>query len=128
MLRMKVRWPAIVVVVLVIAFIAYKTRVHRIATTPDLTPRIVLVADLSEADSSDRCADIIRSVRAARSRGIRVAELGPESNSELLSQYHVLTVPTVLILDDAGQATSRFEGESQTTVASIRTELAMLTR
>ena len=125
---MKVRWPAIVVAALVAAFIAYKTRVHRIATTPDGTPRIVLVADLSEADSADPCADIIRSVRAARARGIRMAELGPSSKSELLSQYHVLTVPTVLILDDAGQVTFRFEGESQTTVTSVRTELAKLTR
>jgi hypothetical protein len=117
---MKVKWAAIVVVALAIAVIAYKTRTHRSVASPQEIPRVLLVADLSEADSGDPCADIIRSVQAARARGVHVAELNPNSKSEIMSCYHVMTVSTVLILDDAGQVKSRFEGEDKTTVAAIR--------
>ena len=69
---------------------------------------MLLVADLSEADSADACAEIIHSVRAARERGVQVQELSPDSKSEMLRRYRVLTIPTVLILDRSGQVVLAF--------------------
>ena len=126
---MKVKWPAIAVMLIGMAIVGYKAGTRRaIVARPDGVPRVVLVADLREADSADACAEIIRSVREARDRGIRVAELSPDAKSEMLRRYHVLTVPTVLILDHSGQVTSRFEGEDQQTVDAVRTQLANLTK
>ena len=125
---MKVNWPGILAVALVaIAITAYKVHVKRetVVAGPAL-PRVLLVADLSEADSADACAEIIHSVRAARERGVPVQELNPDSKSEMLHRYRVLTVPTVLILDRSGQVVLRFEGEDRETVAAIRAQLVKL--
>ena len=125
---MKVKWSGIVAVMLVVVGItAYKihTKHAPVASENDL-PRVLLVADLSEADSADACADIIRSVRAAHERGIQVQELSPDSKSEMLRRYHVLTIPTVLIIDRSGQVVSRFEGEDRQTVTAVREQLAQL--
>lgn len=125
---MKVKWSGILVVALVVvAIIAYKahTRSAR-ATEENGRPSVVLVADLSEADSADACAEIIHSVRAARERGVQVLELRPDSKSEMVRRYHVLTAPTVLILDDSGVVLKRFEGEDRQTVEAVRTQLAKL--
>lgn len=113
----------------VTAIVGYRasTRPAVVVTSARL-PRILLVADLSEADSADTCADIIRSVTAARDRGLKVQELNSDSKSELLRRYRVLTIPTVLILDDNGQVVSRFEGEDQSTVVALRTQLAQLSK
>ena len=60
-------------------------------------PRVLLVAELSEADATgDSCAEIIHLVRSARDRSIAVQELEPDSKSDLLTRCHVLTIPTVL--------------------------------
>ncbi len=127
---MKVNWIGLVLVLLVAgAIIGYKT--HRPATRNEAgkaaLPRVLLVADLSEADAAgDACAEIIHLVRAARDRGIAVRELEPASKSDLLARFHVLTVPTVLILDRGGQVVSRFEGEGRGTVAALRAGLQQL--
>ena len=55
-----------------------------------------------------------------------VAELPPDSSSNLLRRYRVLTVPTVLLLDKTGKEIGRFEGEDATTVKAVRTRLAAL--
>lgn len=125
---MKVNWPGILAVALVaIAITAYKVHVkHETVVGVAGLPRVLLVADLSEADSADACAEIIHSVRAARERGVPVQELSPDSKSEMLHRYRVLTVPTVLILDRSGQVVSRFEGEDRQTVVAVRTQLAQL--
>ena len=125
---MKVNWSGISVVALVVIVItAYKihTKHATIAGAKGL-PRVLLVADLSEADSADACAEIIHSVRAARERGVLVQELSPDSKSEMLNRYRVLTIPTVLILDRSGQVVLRFEGEDRQTVVAVRTQLAQL--
>lgn len=120
---------AIVVLLVAIGIIAYKVSTKRaVVATPAGLPRIVLVADLSEADSADACAEIIRSVRAARDRGVSVEEVNADSKSELLHRYRILTIPTVLILDDSGRVASRFEGEDQPTVLAVRNQLSKLTR
>ena len=125
---MKVNWVGIAAVALVVIAIT----VHKVHTKRSLIagaeglPRVLLVADLSEADSADACAEIIQSVRAARERGIQVQELGPDSKSELLRRYRVLTIPTVLILDHSGKVVSRFEGEDRQTVANLQAGLNQL--
>ena len=125
---MRVKWPGIVGVVLVLVSItAYKVHTkHATVAGADGLPRVLLVADLSEADSEDACAEIIHSVRAARQRGFQVQELSPDSKSETLRRYRILTIPTVLILDRGGQVVSRFEGEDPQTVTAVRTQLAQL--
>lgn len=125
---MKVKWSGIVAVALVvIAITAYKVHTKRVTVGEAKgPPRVLLVADLSEADSADACAEIIQSVRAARERGVPVQELSPESKSEMLRRYRVLTIPTVLILDRGGQVVLRFEGEDRQTVTAVRTQLAQL--
>ena len=96
------------------------------ASVADL-PRVLLVAELSEADATgDSCAEIIHLVRSARDRGIAVQELEPDSKSDLLTRYHVLTIPTVLIMGGDGKIVSRFEGEGRDTVRALRAGLEQL--
>lgn len=127
---MKVKWIGLVAVALVAGLIiAYKQRAPQgtAATDAHRLPRVLLVADLSEADSGgDPCAEIIRSVRAARARGVAVQELNHDSQSDLIRRYRVLTVPTVLILDSSGEVVSRLEGEGREAVAAVRTQLEQL--
>jgi hypothetical protein len=128
---MRVRWLGVgLVAVLVVCTLLLKSRTRHNATSETVNgnPAVVLVADLREADDPhDRCAEIIRAVREASKRGIRVAELPPDSNSDLLRRYHVLTVPTVLLLDASGKEIGRFEGEDSTTVKAVQTRLSALT-
>lgn len=125
---MKVNWSGILAVaVVVIAITGYKVHTKRATIAGgEGFPTVILVADLSEADSADACAEIIHSVRAARERGVQVQELSPDSKSEVLQRYRVLTIPTVLILDQGGQVVLRFEGEDRQTVTAVRTKLAQL--
>jgi hypothetical protein len=127
---MKAKWIGLTAVLLVAgAIIGYKAHV---AAEPQASgssglPRVLLVADMSEADAAgDACAEIIHLVRAARARGIAVQELEPGSKSDLLARYHVLTVPTVLILGRNGQVASRYEGEGRDTVNAMRAGLEQL--
>lgn len=124
---MKVNWSGIIAVaIVVVAIAAYKVHFKNRTLTGDSVPRVLLVADLSEADTADSCAEIIHSVRAARGRGVQVQELSPDSKSEMLLRYRILTIPTVLILDRSGQVVSRFEGEERQTVTAVQTQLAQL--
>lgn len=129
---MKVRWPGLILVAfLVVCILLLKSRTRQSApsATANGTPAVLLVADLREAnDMNDRCAEIIQTVRETSRRGVRVAELSPESKSDLLRRYHVLTVPTVLLLDETGKEIGRFEGEDAATLKAIKTRLATLSR
>ena len=53
-------------------------------------------------------------------------EIAPNSNSDLLRRYHVLNVPTVLLLDKTGKEITRFEGEDAATVKAVQNRLAAL--
>ncbi len=110
------------------AIIAYKTLALPEAQAANVPqPRVVLLAEPSEADSAgDSCAEIIHLVRSARDRGIAVQELAPDSRSDLLARYHLLVVPTVLILDQNGLEVSRYEGEGRNTVKAVRAGLERL--
>lgn len=124
------KWIGLVAVTLIaVTIVAYKARVSPKAPAAgaDALPRVLLVADLREADSEDdACAEIIRSVRAAGARGVAVQELNLDSKSDLLRRYRVLTLPTVLILDPNGEVVSRFEGEERETVTAVQTQLEKL--
>jgi len=127
---MRVRWLGVGLVgVLVVCTLVLKNRTQHkpAAANVNGTPAVVLVADLREADDPhDRCADIIRAVREASKRGVHVAELTPDSKSDLLKNHHILTFPTVLLLDASGKEVERFEGEDIATVSAIQTRLAAL--
>lgn len=128
---MKRKWIGLAAVLVIAgAIIGYKAYVSpkSVATeTKAGFPRVLLVAELSEADATgDPCAEIIHLVRSARDRGIAVQELGPDSKSDLLTRCHVLTIPTVLIMDGNGQVVSRFEGEGRDTVKAVRARLEQL--
>lgn len=116
----------IIVVVLAAGLVVFKQRTLSKGTNQEVNtlPAILLVADLREADSTnDTCAQIIQVVREARSRGVRVAELMPNSDSALLKNHRVVVAPTVLVLDRDGRELNRFEGESIATLEAIRTRL-----
>ena len=127
---MKVKYFGLTAVVLIaFAIIGYKT--HSVAATQTAqspsTPRVLLVANLGEAnETGDACATIIRLVRAAGNRGVAVKELDANSNSPLLARYHVLVIPTVLILDQKGKVAYRLEGEGGNVVRKLRKKLAQL--
>lgn len=124
---MRVNWLGILAVVAVAtAITVYKVHTKNETLAVASPARVLLVSDLSEADSADACAEIIHSVRAARKRGVPVQELSADSKSEMLSRYRILTIPTVLILDRGGQVVLRFEGEDRQTVTAIRTQLEQL--
>jgi hypothetical protein len=127
---MKVRWPGVILVALLVLgtlFLKSRMRQHAAPATATGIPSVILVADPSEAnDSDDGCAVMFRAVRQAAKRGVAVAEVAPHSNSELLHRYHVLTEPTVLLLDKAGNEIARYEGEDAATVKAVQNRLATL--
>ncbi len=107
--------------------IGVKTHIRRSFDNESSSPSVILVADLREADSpNDTCARIIQAVREARNKGVRVAELMPNSDSSLLKKHTVVVAPTVLILGKEGQELNRFEGESLATLDAIRAALNQL--
>lgn len=121
----------IAVFTLVIIMVIIKARP---AKTPNSSqsssgkPQVVLVATPAEAVSVTRCGEIVQAVRTAAQHGVRVQELTPDSKSELIAQYHVLQTPTVLVFDEKGEVTSRFEGEAPETLSAIQTEMGRITR
>jgi hypothetical protein len=74
----------------------------------------------------DGCAVMVRAVRQAAKRGVAVAEVAPNSNSDLLRRYHVLSVPTALLLDKTSKEITRFEGEDVATVKAVQNRVAAL--
>jgi hypothetical protein len=139
---MKKEWLGVVAVVAAAAAVViYKEAKRSATTTPaatpsaelstpsaSATPSIVLVADLSEAESEDPCAEVIRLVRAAAARGVLVREIPSGQESPLLRQYRITVEPTVLLLDTGGRVLARHEGESPETIAAIRSSLEKLSR
>ena len=118
-----------VVLAAVAAIVAYKAAGWRnqpgLAASPR-GPGVVLVADAREADSDCGCGEIIRRVRAAKARGVSVAELAPDDGA--VRRYGVTVAPTVVFLGSAGEVVSKQEGEAQETVAAVSAELDRLER
>lgn len=126
------RWIALIVVfVAAAAVVAYKrSTVRHVPVSTGVAhqkPSVLLVADLSEAEERCACGEIIRAVRAAQRSGVPTQELTPDSNSELMRRYRILTAPTVVFLDATGQEVARYEGEDEKTVEAIRSHLKRIT-
>ena len=130
LLPMKKRSSLYMLLILALAagLIVFKKRVTPPRSDKEsAAPAVVLVADLKEAASpNDTCARIIQAVREARSRGIYVTELMPNSDSVLLRNHRVVVAPTVLVLDKDGRELNRYEGESIATLEAVRTRLNQL--
>ena len=92
------------------------------ASTSPGAPRVLLFANLGEAEDDCGCGHIIRTVRSAQKRGVPTRE----NDEELSKKYRVTTEPTVLILDTNGAEQQRFEGESKNTIQTLKTEIAKL--
>ena len=77
---MSVRWLGLALVALLAAGILLIK--HRswpvVGYSAASAPRVILVADLSEAGGEDACAKIIEAVQVARSRKVRAMVLGSE--------------------------------------------------
>ena len=131
---MKAKWIGIIVVLgIVTGIVVVKVRsVSQTVNSPSSSaansaaPQVLLVAKPGEAASVARCGQIVREVRAAAQRGVAVREIAPDSKSELLARYHVLTTPTVLLLEANGSVKARYEGEAPETLDSIRSEMQRL--
>jgi hypothetical protein len=119
-------WLGIGVLTLLVGgIVAYKALVRSGATPAHTapTPRVLLFADLREADDECPCGAIIRAVRASAARGIATRE-----NDEALARAHRVTVePTVLFVDPSGREISRYEGESAESLQRLRAALDKLT-
>lgn len=120
------RWIGIALVAAaVVAIIIIKstgeTSATRVSGSPD-APRVLLFADLKEAEDSCGCGQIIRTVRSAQKRGIPTRE----NDEQLSKKYRVTTEPTVLIVGADGNEEYRFEGESKDTIQKLKAEIAKL--
>lgn len=112
-----------------IAVVAYKAVSRRSESGIPASaggPAVVLVADVREADSDCGCGEIIRRVRAAKARGVSVAELAPDDGT--VRRYGVTVAPTVVFLGAAGEVVSRREGEDPETIAAVSADLDRLER
>lgn len=125
---MKAKWIGLIAVAAIaVVIVASRARIGRESPIAAATPRVLLVADLSEADEEgDACAQIIQAVRAVRKRGVSVQEFNPDSKSPLIARYRVLTIPTVLVLDEKGEVVSRYEGEDRQILTALRSGLEQL--
>jgi len=90
-------------------------------------PRVLLFADPREADEVGGCGAIFRLVRSVGTEGIPVLEINPRASTELVRRHRVVVEPTVIVLDDSGAETVRFEGEDSTTIEAIGSALKHLT-
>ncbi len=124
---MKPRHVAVIAIFAVAGVIVGYKHLHNTPAQSTLNaaiaPRVVLVADLSEAEEKCACGEIIRAVRAAQQKGVETQEFTADSKSEVLKQYRILTAPTVLFLDAKGKEIARYEGEDEKAVEEIRSQL-----
>ena len=132
---MKRNWlAALALAVAAAGIIAYKesARVRSVAyadapkQAPTKTSKatVLLFADLGEAAAACGCGQIIRLVRAAAARGVPTQELPPgDKSGPMFERFKVMVTPTVLVLDQSGATAARFEGESKSTIESLRAQL-----
>ncbi len=103
--------------------VATKSDDRAVAATPIAgSPRVLLFADLGEADEDCGCGKIIRAVRGLAAKGVATRE----NDDELGRRYKVTTNPTVVVLDREGHEQTRYEGESKDTIAKLSADLDKL--
>lgn len=95
-----------------------------VVVSPRDAPRVLIYADLREADSPCTCGELIRAVRAARARGVPVQEIGSGDPGPAVQAHRLLVSPTVLFLAPNGTEQYRFEGEGEDALAGTRRLLA----
>jgi len=78
---MKHRWLAALLVFASAGALIVWREWHRPSAAAE-TPRVVLFADLGEADEDEGCGAIIRGVREAAARGVAVQEIDARRSSE----------------------------------------------
>ncbi|MHC4506778.1 MAG: hypothetical protein ACYTFI_26105 [Planctomycetota bacterium] len=88
--------------------------------------RVILFADPRQADVVCGCGEIFALVRKVGAEGVSVLEVDPRAGSELTQTHRVVVEPTVIVLDESGEETARFEGEDSTTIAAIGSALEQL--
>ena len=126
---MRTNWPAVAAVgALALGLIAYKSTRAPLpnsgsSSTSTAAPVVVLFADLTEAEDSCGCGEIIRAVRAAAAKGVSTRELAPGADPGLEKRYAVRVSPTVLFIKADGTVRARHEGEDADTVAAIVQDL-----
>ena len=132
---MKGNWLVVLAVVgLVTGIVIYKqvsepdVRLGAAATSAAEAPRVLLFADPHEADEIGGCGDIFRLVRKVGTEGVPVLEIDPRGSAQLARKHRVVVEPTVIVLDDGGAETARFEGEDSRTIEAILLALERLTR
>jgi hypothetical protein len=125
----KTNWLGVAAVgVIALGLIAYKSTRAPLpnsasGSTSTAAPVVVLIADPAEAESSCGCGEIIRSVRAAATKGVSTREVAPGADPGLEKRYLVKVSPTVLFLESDGSLRARHEGEDADTLAAIRQDL-----
>ncbi len=122
------KWPlAVAILIAAIGLVVFKQvskpKADELPSLNSPHPTVLLFADLSEAETSDGCGQIIRLVRAAASRGVPVREVAPGQDAALTRTYRVTVNPTVLILDAGGRVVVRHEGEASAVIEAIRAGL-----
>lgn len=132
---MKKNWLAVTAVAsIAIAIVAYKQLIQMAPAASRTLKKtsengtglsLLLIADPRQASELDGCGVIVRMVRAAAARGVPVREISPDTEPSLVSRYHIVVLPSVLLLEN-GNVRELYEGESGETVESIRAELSAL--
>lgn len=92
---------------------------------------VLLYANMGEADEGCVCGQIIRTVRASSTKGIRVREVGTrdkEKKDQTSKRYRIMVSPAVLFLDANDKVARRFEGESSDTLKALKSELDQLAK
>ncbi len=109
----------------VLSMVACEVRASEPGASGAKAASVLLVADPREAGNDCPCGEIIKAVRDAKAKGVRVREVSP-SDTLVTRQYKVTVAPTVLILNPDGTEKARHEGESEETLAAIKAALARL--
>jgi hypothetical protein len=123
---MKGKWIGITGVIAVVLVIGIAKIHQKHFQSSDSTAQVVMVSEPSDAASAATCGKIVRAVRSAVQRGIRVQDLTPDSKSDLIARYRVFKTPTVLFLEQNGNVRARYEGEGTDTLAAIQSELGRI--
>ena len=122
------------VAVIAVAIVTYKQWIQMPPAafgTPKVTAKngtglsLLLIAEPRQASELDGCGVIVGMVRAAAARGVPVREISPDVEPDVISRYHIVVLPSVLVLEKGG-ARRLYEGESPETVESIRAEIGAL--
>lgn len=90
---------------------------------------VLLYANMGEDHDECVCGQMIRAVRAAAGKGVKVREVDTRDKNKqaaVSKKYKIMVAPAVLFLDAKGKVTRRFEGESSDTMKALDSALGRL--